>query len=181
MTNIIKVRFNKDGQPQGREYSYLSPVEVEVGDIVEMETQRGIAKGTVTQINVPTSEIEPFKDRVKSIIGKYVEEEDNPKRGKESFIERVGKNLVELNREESKEFITGEKNLMLTPYELKEKLLQYENGRSYYEICIIEGTILRAQGAFSTKATPEGIAIVIPDWDSFISKVNAFHVACGPY
>jgi len=78
MTNIIKVRFNKDGQPQGREYSYLSPVEVEVGDIVEMETQRGIAKGTVTQINVPTSEIEPFKDRVKSIIGLAPIDEPEP-------------------------------------------------------------------------------------------------------
>lgn len=69
LTNIIKVKFNKDGQPQGREYSYLSPIEVEVGDIVEMETKGGVAKGTVTQINVPASEIEPFKDKIKSIIG----------------------------------------------------------------------------------------------------------------
>lgn len=69
MKNIIKVRFNKGGQPMGREYSYLSPIEVEVGDIVEMETRGAVAKGTVTQINVPAAEIEPFKDKIKSIIG----------------------------------------------------------------------------------------------------------------
>lgn len=77
MTNIIKVRFNKDGQPRGREYSYLTPVDVIVGDIVEMETKNGTAKGTVTQINVPVGEIESFKDKIKSIIGK-AEEEDKP-------------------------------------------------------------------------------------------------------
>lgn len=69
LTNIIKVRFNKEGQPQGREYSYLTPVEVAVGDIVEMETRGKVAKGTVTQIDVPAAEIEPFKDKIKSIIG----------------------------------------------------------------------------------------------------------------
>lgn len=78
MTNIIKVRFNKDGQPQGREYSYLSPVEVKVGDIVEMETRGKVAKGTVTQINVPVAEIEPFKDKVKSILGKEKTEVIDP-------------------------------------------------------------------------------------------------------
>jgi len=106
LTNIIKVRFNKDGQPQGREYSYLSPIEVEVGDIVEMETRGGIAKGTVTQINVPEEEIEPFKDKIKSIIGKVKEEtpedEDKPRKeaelkiGDESiYTEEEAKTLVE--------------------------------------------------------------------------------------
>lgn len=89
MTNIIKVKFNKDGQPRGREYSYLTPEEVEVGDIVEMETRGGIAKGTVTQINVPVSEIEPFKDKVKSIIGLAPIDEPDP------IIETVEKDLEE--------------------------------------------------------------------------------------
>lgn len=90
LTNIIKVRFNKDGQPQGREYSYLTPVEVEVGDIVEMETRGGVAKGTVTQINVPKEEIEPFKDKIKSIIGKAKEEtpEDEDKSVQEEEVIR---------------------------------------------------------------------------------------------
>ena len=75
MTNIIKVRFNKDGKPQGREYSYLTPEEVQVGDIVEMETRGAIAKGTVTQTQVPAGEIESFKDKIKTIIGKASLEE----------------------------------------------------------------------------------------------------------
>ena len=74
MTNIIKVKFLKDGQAFGREYSYLTPEEVEVNDIVEMETKTGTAKGIVTQINVPEAEIVSFKDKMKTIVGKYLEE-----------------------------------------------------------------------------------------------------------
>lgn len=74
-TNIIKLRFLRNGQPQGREYTYYTPVEVEAGDIVELETRDGIAKGMVTQVNVPEEEIAPFKDRAKSIIGKAQVEE----------------------------------------------------------------------------------------------------------
>ena len=73
-TNIIKLRFVRDGQPQGREYTYYTPVEVAVGDTVELESRDGIAKGIITQINVPEEEIAPFKDRAKSIIGKLSEE-----------------------------------------------------------------------------------------------------------
>jgi hypothetical protein len=69
-TNIIKLRFMRNGEPQGREYTYYTPVEVEVGDSVEMEARGGIAKGMVTQINVPEEEIASFKDRAKTIIGK---------------------------------------------------------------------------------------------------------------
>lgn len=78
MTNIIKVRFLKEGQPFGREYSYLTPVEVEAGDFVEMETKNGVAKGIVTQIDVPVGEVEAFKDKLKSIIGKIDIETKEP-------------------------------------------------------------------------------------------------------
>ena len=70
MTNIIKLRYTKDGEPHGREYSYLTPVPVEVGDLVEIETNGKPAKGIITQIEVPESEIAPFKDKVKTILGK---------------------------------------------------------------------------------------------------------------
>jgi len=76
MNNIIKVRFNKAGKPHGREYSYLTPVEVSEGDIVEMQTRTSVSEGTVTQINVPESEIKKFKDVIRTIIGK-VEEVEN--------------------------------------------------------------------------------------------------------
>lgn len=76
-TNIIKVRFLRGGAPSGRDYTYYTPVEVEVGDTVEMEAREGTAKGIVTQINVPEEEIAPFKDRAKTIIGKaQIKEEE---------------------------------------------------------------------------------------------------------
>ena len=68
--NIIKCRFLKDGEPYGREYSYLTQKPVAVGDVVEVETQRGVADVVVTAINVPEAEVESFKDKLKYIIGK---------------------------------------------------------------------------------------------------------------
>ena len=67
MANIIKVKFNKEGGPHGREYSYLTPIEVAIGDVVEIETSGKVAKGTVTQTNVHESEIKAFKDKVKTL------------------------------------------------------------------------------------------------------------------
>lgn len=75
MTNIIKLRFIRGSEPQGREYTYFTPVEVAVGDIVELEAREGKAKGIITQIDVSEDEIAPFKDRAKSILGLYVEAE----------------------------------------------------------------------------------------------------------
>lgn len=70
MTNIIKVKFLRDGQPSGRDYTYYTPEAVEVGDTVDIETERGTSKGIVTATDVPEAEIAPFKDRAKTIIGK---------------------------------------------------------------------------------------------------------------
>jgi hypothetical protein len=70
MTNIIKLRFLRNGQPHGREYAYLTPEEVMVGDIVEVDSQHGITKGIITQVDVPEDQIASFADRVKFIIGK---------------------------------------------------------------------------------------------------------------
>lgn len=70
MTNVVKLRFLRNGEPQGREYTYYTPTEVAVGELVDIETKDGIAKGIITQVNVPESEIAPFKDRAKTIIGK---------------------------------------------------------------------------------------------------------------
>ena len=70
MTNIIKVKFLRNDQLFGREYTYYTLEEVAVGDIVELESKGGIAKGIVTKIDVPEEEIAPFKDKAKAIIGK---------------------------------------------------------------------------------------------------------------
>ncbi len=74
--SLIKVKFLKMGEPSGREYTYRSEIPVEVGDTVELPHAVPVmgdvpySQGVVTQIYVPESEIEAFKDRVKTIIGK---------------------------------------------------------------------------------------------------------------
>jgi len=70
MTNIIKLKFIRDGKPTGRDYTYFTPEPVEVGDMVDIMTDRGITTGKITFTDVPEEEIAPFKDRAKSIIGK---------------------------------------------------------------------------------------------------------------
>ena len=64
-TNVIKLKYLRAGQPSGREYTFYTPAPVEVGDIADNTSQ-----GMVTAVNVPLEEIEAFKDRAKTIIGK---------------------------------------------------------------------------------------------------------------
>ncbi len=72
--NLVKLRFLRGGEPQGREYTYSSKQKVEVGDIVvvrEPDSPGAEApKGIITMVDVPESEIEKFKDRLKEIVGK---------------------------------------------------------------------------------------------------------------
>jgi len=70
MTNVIKVKFLRNGKPSGRAYTYYTPEEVAVGDIVELASRNGIAQGVVTEVDVPEEEILAFGDAAKSIIGK---------------------------------------------------------------------------------------------------------------
>lgn len=63
---IIKARFLKDGEPSGREYSYISDIEVQVGDRVVLNDT---SKGIVTAVDVPEEEVAAFADRLKKIVG----------------------------------------------------------------------------------------------------------------
>lgn len=71
MKQLIKVRFLKEDKPAGKEYTYYSPVEVAVGNIVQINSA---AKGIVTDVNVSEAEIEAYRDKVKTIVG-LVEEQ----------------------------------------------------------------------------------------------------------
>jgi hypothetical protein len=74
--NLIKVKFLKMGEPFGRDYTYRTEIPVSVGDTVELPHAKPTildlpySRGIVTQINVPEVEIEAFRDKVKTIIGK---------------------------------------------------------------------------------------------------------------
>lgn len=72
--NLIKAQFvsDYDGKARGRHYTYdAGEHKVEVGDLVQLN-ERG--QGVVTEINADEKEVESFKDRLKTIIGKVEEE-----------------------------------------------------------------------------------------------------------
>ena len=71
--NLIKVKFLKNETPTGRTYTYYSPVEVAVGDKVQINDA---AVGIVTETDVPMAEVKGFEDKLKS-IKRIVKEGDN--------------------------------------------------------------------------------------------------------
>lgn len=64
---IVKVQYRKDGEFTGREYSYFSEENLKVGDIISVPVKSGFNTAQVSAIDVPESEILPFKDAVKII------------------------------------------------------------------------------------------------------------------
>jgi hypothetical protein len=77
MTNVIRVKFLRNGPQSGRAYTYYTPEEVAVDDIVELHSRDGIAQGVVTEVDVPVEEILAFGDGAKSIIGKFQPKEED--------------------------------------------------------------------------------------------------------
>lgn len=91
--NLVKLRFLRGGEPQGREYTYISKEKVEVGDIVivqNQDTQRAEPpKGIITMVDVPETEVEKFKDKLKEIVGKTENSSNMEERGYRDITERV--------------------------------------------------------------------------------------------
>ena len=63
---IIKVRFLNNGTPSGKAYTYYSPVKVAVGDTVQINST---ATGVVVEVDVPDWQVEPYKEKIKTIVG----------------------------------------------------------------------------------------------------------------
>ena len=59
-----KVKFLKNGEPHGREYTYKAKFPVRVGQEVILP---GGGNGVVTEINVPEENAESFKDKIKEV------------------------------------------------------------------------------------------------------------------
>lgn len=83
--------------------------------------------------------------------------------------------LVRLNEQEA--MLTGEKNLLLQKDELIKKVKSINP--NYIEVIETESNIFERQGLF-TRYCNESRQIVfeIPDWDMFISAVDAFYTVC---
>ena len=60
----IKVKFLKNGEPHGREYTYKATFPVEVGQEVILP---GGGNGVVTEINVTEEDVESFNDKIKEV------------------------------------------------------------------------------------------------------------------
>ena len=60
----IKVKFLKNGEPHGREYTYKATSPVRAGQEVILPVG---GNGVVTEINVPEKDVESFKDKIKEI------------------------------------------------------------------------------------------------------------------
>lgn len=82
------------------------------------------------------------------------------------------------NRENNNPILTGEKNLKLKKEELIEKVKKNEHGEGYLEVMTTEAHILAGQGLFNGYVEDDGIYFDIPDYDRFISAVNAFYEVC---
>lgn len=67
--DLVKLKFLRDGKPSGKEYTYISNYEAEVGDTVVISKGTG-KKGIITEINVPVSEVEDYRGNLKEIVGK---------------------------------------------------------------------------------------------------------------
>ena len=63
---LIKVRFLKNGTPSGKSYTYYSPVKVSIGDTVQINSA---ATGVVVEVDVPDWQVEPYKEKIKTIVG----------------------------------------------------------------------------------------------------------------
>lgn len=97
------------------------------------------------------------------------------------YLENLEDRLVEISKMENKEYITGEKDLVLSKEDLLLKIIKYKDGKSYLNVLEAEHNILEGQQAIKWLEIKGRLYFKIPDWDRFMSKVNAFHVACGPY
>lgn len=88
-TNVIKLKYLRARQPSGREYTFFTPEPVEVGDLVDIAvvSQDNTSQGVVTAVNVPLAEIEPFKDRAKTIIGKTAQKAEPEKPEQKTLLD----------------------------------------------------------------------------------------------
>ncbi len=72
-TNIISVKYEDKFSPKtfsGRAYSYITQVDVEIGDLVIAPTTYGYKIARVSEINIPEARIDNIKDFLKVITYK---------------------------------------------------------------------------------------------------------------
>lgn len=72
-TNIIAVKYEDKYIPKtfgGKEYSYYTKTNINVGDLVKAPTKNGTNIAIVSKVNISEKEIENIKPYMKTIISK---------------------------------------------------------------------------------------------------------------
>ena len=88
---------------------------------------------------------------------------------------------VALNKEQGDgPILTGETDLDITKTELLERIRKNKNGEGYVDALQGESQILVRQGLFEgcVDYDKHDYYFKIPNWDQFISAIDAFYVAC---
>lgn len=98
------------------------------------------------------------------------------------FQKAMHDGLVELNKQTGDIILTGEKNLDISKEELTERIMKNVHGNDYLDVLEYENSILERQGLIKGRIDLETFKCYfnIPDWDKFISAVNAFYVSYQP-
>lgn len=77
MSNIISVKYEDNYMPKtfsGKAYSYITAIDVEVGDLVIAPTTNGDKIARVSEINIPEFKVEYIKPYLKLITDKIDKE-----------------------------------------------------------------------------------------------------------
>ena len=72
--NLIKARYMRNEVPSGRPYTFATTVPVEVDDLVVLDGKGSV--GIVVETDVDEKEIEAFRDKLKTIVGKVEQKKE---------------------------------------------------------------------------------------------------------
>lgn len=122
-SNIVKVKYFSEttGELSSSEYSYRTEEPLEVGDIVTVPVRDTTGKAKVSVIDVPETEIEAFRDKVKMIPAHSIEIAHDEKEG-ELMFESDTPQLSQLDTD-----IEVVSSLSLIPPEADNKLMEFYN------------------------------------------------------
>ena len=87
-------------------------------------------------------------------------------------------NVVEIAQTQTAPILTGEENLTLEKQELINKVFENEHAKGYMEVIETEASLLVGQGLFKGYFKDGAVWFDIPDYDRFISAVEAFYTTC---
>lgn len=96
---LVKVQFLRNGGPAGRKYTYVTSLDLRVGDMVIVPPGGSVAQ--VVELDVPPEEVAAFADRIKRIDVKIMPKEENAE-------DREADKLLENAPEDKKEEEDGQ-------------------------------------------------------------------------